>query len=561
MTVSTSNGDNKVVEFAQSEISPVSPEERARRLRVEVERLARLTPGEWRLYADEVCEKHKVSHADLKAMIEATIKDNEKKARENKVEVRQQKRDAGHRADRQEKQARQEQERAYKEQERARKEQERIDKAAAKKQKEKDRAFVAILKLPKNKREAKLAELAKKLGEDIELLRDEFFVLVGEEEEKIEGGEVEPWPEPVDTQALLSELEAQFGRYIIVHKKPIAAAITLWTCFAWCHEVATYSPILVIQGADTGLGKTNASKVIALLTPRAHVIAEPRGATLYRLVDRYHPTLIVDDADKLLPRRPDLAHIIKVSWTRGTKIPRTDTRTGEIHHYDPFCPKLLNGIDLTAHLDPATQRRCITADLLPKLAGETVAKFRHAIRDERFLTLRRQLKRWAADNMSALANADPAMPEALDDGQQMNWELLLAIADLAGGDWPARARAAAVQLTRERDEPSQGKRLLAAFRYLFGKHGAELTSQQVEQLLAANGDGEWANYKNKGRPINKWEVAFLLKPHRIRPGTIHPRGRPSDNGYKASQFEIAFKHFLPPEGRAVVRNSRKKPRK
>jgi putative DNA primase/helicase len=545
--------DPHVVNFP---LTQLDPQERARRLRVEVDRLSRLPTVEMLLYLDEQAAKHGVARADLKKMVEATVKANEKKGREDRAEGRQQKRDAERRVEKDEA-------RAHREAERARKEQERIDKAAAKKQKEKDRAFAAIIKLPKSEREAKLGELAKKLGENIELLRDELVLLVGDEEERIEGGEVEPWPEPLDARALLDEVEAQFRRYIVVHNESAAVAIALWVCFAWCHEVATYSPILVIQGADTGTAKTNASKVTALLTPRALVIAEPRAATLYRLVDRYHPTLIVDDADKLLPRLPDLAHIVKVSWTRGTRIPRVDARTGEIHYYDPFCPKLLNGIDLTAHLDPATQRRCITASLLPKLAGEKVATFRHAIRDESFLTLRRKLKRWCSDNMSALASADPAMPEALDDGQQMNWELLLAVADLAGGNWPARARAAAITLTRERDEPSPGKRLLAVLRAVFRTHGGLLTSPQAEQLVGAGGDGEWANYKDKGRPINKWEIAALLKPYGIRPGVIHPRGRPADRGYDVSWFETAFRHYLapenPPRGRTVVRNPHKKP--
>ena len=303
----------------------------------------------------------------------------------------------------------------------------------------------------------------------------------------------------------MSELETQFRRYIIVHREPVAVAITLWVCFAWCHEIATYSPILVIQAGDTATAKTTASKVIALLTPRAYVVAEPRGATLYRLVDRYHPTLIVDDADRLLPRRPDLAHIVNVSWTRGTTIPRVDVR-GDIHHYDPFCPKLLNGIGLTAYLDRATQTRCITAELLPKLVGEKVANFRHAIRDERFLTLRRKLMRWAADNMSVLANADPAMPEALGDRQQMNWELLFAIADLAGGDWPAKARAAATKLARERDEPSQGKRLLAALQSTLPQARsiadiAASSSSFSPPTMTANGP------ITKDHPINKWEIA------------------------------------------------------
>jgi len=386
------SGDDpkKILEFPKAE---VPPEERARRLTVEVDRLAGLPVSEWMFYieCEGVAKKHGVTPGQLKQMVQATIKEREKKAREDRAENR-----------RSEQRAEKKQVKARQENERVRREQERAHKETVRKQKEKDRALAAIIKLPKGEREAKLGELAKKLDEDVELLRDELILLVGDEEEKIERGEVEPWLEPVDTRALLSELETQFRRYIIVHREPVAVAITLWICFAWCHEIATYSPILVIEAGDTATAKTTASKAIALLTPRAYVVVEPRGATLYRLVHRYHPTLIVDDADRLLPRKPDLAHIVNVSWTRGTTIPRVDVR-GNIHHYDPFCPKLLNGIGLTAHLDRATQTRCITAELLPKLASEKVANFRHAIRDERFLTLRRKLARWAADNMSVLA--------------------------------------------------------------------------------------------------------------------------------------------------------------
>ena len=70
---------------------------------------------------------------------------------------------------------------------------------------------------------------------------------------------------------------------------------------------------------------------------------------------------------------------------------------------------------------------------------------------------------------------------------------------------------------------------------LFRKHGALLTSRQVEQLLTADDDSEWANYK--GHPINKWEIASLLKPYGIAPAVIHPRGRAADRGYNVRQFE------------------------
>jgi hypothetical protein len=238
-----------IVEFPNAE-------ERARRLRGEVERLARLPTVEWIFYLDGSAEKHGIDKATLKQMVEAVIKEAEKKAREDRGELR---RREG-RAEKQKSTAKREEERK---------------KEAERQQREKEKALAGIIKLPKSEHEGKLKELAKKLGEDIKLLRDELATLIGDDE-KIKTGEVEPWDEPVDTRALLNELMVQFRRYIVVHDEAAATVIMLWICFAWCHEMATFSPILVVQGADTEMAKTNACKVIALLTPRAHVIVEPR---------------------------------------------------------------------------------------------------------------------------------------------------------------------------------------------------------------------------------------------------------------------------------------------
>ena len=62
-------------------------------------------------------------------------------------------------------------------------------------------------------------------------------------------------------------------------------------------------------------------------------------AALYRVVDRDHPTLLVDEADDLFHRKPDLKHIVNAGWTRGTKIPRVVQ--GVVREFDPFCAKAI----------------------------------------------------------------------------------------------------------------------------------------------------------------------------------------------------------------------------
>ena len=56
------------------------------------------------------------------------------------------------------------------------------------------------------------------------------------------------------------------------------------------------------------------------------------------------------------------------------------------------------------------------------------------------------LERWAGQVRDEVAAAQPEVPEGLEGRAEQIWIPLLAIADAAGGEWPARARAACREL-------------------------------------------------------------------------------------------------------------------
>lgn len=539
-TTEKSGGQNVVVEF------PLTSEERARRLQVEVERLARQSPTEWLFWLDNVAKKHGIEPGKLKTMIEATVKANEKKARADKAEERQREQ----RAEKQRTNERREQDRQQREERRA---QQEADKEAEREQREREKELAEIAKLPSAVHEQKLAALAERLDEDLDFLRQELSTLIAEEE--ITSVACEQWPEPVDLNVLLTEIMVQIRRYVIVHNEAAAVAVVLWIGLAWVHDIARHSPILRIVSGDADAGKTTLCGVLKYLTPRAYTAAEPTGPSLYRLVDQMKPTLIVDDADNLVPRKPDLVHIINVSWTRGTKIPRQVY--GSTYWFDPFCPKVFAGIGVA--LKPATLSRCIDIRVWPKLRDERVDDFEHTD-DDTFVILRRKWARFAADNAATLKDAAPAMAD-FNNRIKMNWRLQFAIADLAGGKWPKAARKAAIKLTRERRESSEGKKALVKFWESFTTHGPMLTSNQVQKLF--HQDDYWSDFRGRG-PITKQQIAALLAPFGIYPDVIHPRGRAADRGYRVEWFELAFRHYLGkplPPARTVVRKTRKNSRK
>ena len=65
-------------------------------------------------------------------------------------------------------------------------------------------------------------------------------------------------------------------------------------------------------------GKSTLLGVLRFLVPKPFVSVEPTGPSVYRTVDREHPTLIIDEADDLFYRKSDLRAIVNAGWSCGT---------------------------------------------------------------------------------------------------------------------------------------------------------------------------------------------------------------------------------------------------
>ena len=388
------------------------------------------------------------------------------------------------------------------------------------------------------------------MGEDFDELAEEFEVYFAA---RSIPPEEEPWPEPVDTAELLAGIEKKFRRYVVV-SKAIATATTLWVPFSYVIEIATHAPKLVFHFPDKDAGKTTALGVLHRLVARPYPAVEATGAAVFRIVDRLKPTLLLDEADKLFQRNTALAHIINTSWTNsGQKIPRVGPR-GVVVEYDCYGAQAIAMKGL--NLPDTTASRCILCMIWPKLPSEVVEDFSY-LDDDEFRTLRRMLARWAVDNAVALRDAKPEPAPGFNNRIQMNWRTLLAIADLAGGAWPKRARAAASELRKDdSSEPSDGIKALAAMEELL-RTRTKITSAEVTTALTADPESEWNNFRGQG-PISQTQFAALLKPYGIRPVKLTRL-----NGYRREQFTMAFARLLQrkptgkPENRSPPRTKRR----
>jgi hypothetical protein len=137
----------------------------------------------------------------------------------------------------------------------------------------------------------------------------------------------------------------------------------------------------------------------------------------------------------------------------------------QVRSFSAFAPAVLAGI---GHLQGTPHDRSIQIRLVRAKPGEVKRRF-DSRRIARERDLNRQLARWARDHFSQIEACDPVLPPDCFNRLADNWRPLMPIAEIVGGDWPARARAAFAQLTANADLEAQGRGalLLGDLRDLF----------------------------------------------------------------------------------------------
>jgi len=137
----------------------------------------------------------------------------------------------------------------------------------------------------------------------------------------------------------------------------------------------------------------------------------------------------------------------------------------------------------------------------------------------------------------------PEMPECIKDRDADVWEPLLAVADLAAGDWPERARVAAVTLVTLSKEstPSLGVKLLQDIRTVFDDHD-QLGTKDLLHGLHSIDESPWGDLK--GKPLDERGLATRLRPYEIKPTTIRVLAD-TRKGYRKTDFFDAWSRYLP----------------
>ena len=356
---------------------------------------------------------------------------------------------------------------------------------------------------------------------------------------------VDPWATPVYGPDLLNELEDVIRCFVVLSNEA-AVAVALWILHTHAVDAAQITPRLAILSPTKRCGKSTMLKLLGALVRRPLPAANLTAASLFRGIEAFEPTLLVDEADTFLEGREDLRGVLNAGHDRqSATVLRCAGEDLEPRLFRVFAPVAIAAI---GRLPDTLMDRSIVIEMRRKTGGETVDRFRRGER-EGLAGVPRRCARWVADNLEALRTVRPSPIADIDDRATDNWEALFAIADLAGEDWPARARAAALRLSGSRTEAEDSEdlavQLLSDVRLVFADGGTErLTSKALTAALAALEGRPWAEIC-RGRPVTDRLVARLLARFRVKPKSIRV-GDATPKGYLFDDLTDAFARYLAP---------------
>lgn len=337
-------------------------------------------------------------------------------------------------------------------------------------------------------------------------------------------------------------------------------ALALAVLHSWCYTAFAYAPIVHITGPAKRCGKSLLMDLLKLLVWLPWKTASTSKASLVSRCAR-GCTLLLDEVDQALKGEKEFvaALVAALNSRYETGNPASIMVPGkdgawESKDFDLFGPTVIGGIGA---LPDTVADRSIPIALKRKSRSESTERFRKLGVQAEFGDLADGCAAWAAQHTDALRAAHPELPEALNDRQQDICEPLLAIADLAGGEWPELARKALVELCagEAAEDDNIGARLLGDVRRIFFPKDDEgnalpplgrIASKDLAEALGGIETSPWPEWKN-GKPLTPPQLARQLGKFGISPRNFRQSGGSVLKGYAITDFTDAWARYLTPD--------------
>jgi hypothetical protein len=314
-------------------------------------------------------------------------------------------------------------------------------------------------------------------------------------------------------------------------------------------EALESTPRIAFLSPEPGSGKSRALEISELLVPLPVEAINVTPTYLFRKVgsEEGRPTILYDEIDTVFgPKAKDnneeIRGLLNAGHRRHGVAGRCVVRGNKVftEEIPAYCAVALAGL---GDLPDTILSRCVIVRMRRRAPNEIVEPYRRRVHQAAGDELREKIIAWAVHNECRIGNPWPDMPESVTDRNADIWESLIAIADIAGGEWPKRAREAAVSLVAESkgSTPSLGVRLLADLRIVFKEHD-HMTTESIIKALCSLDEAPWGDIR--GKSIDARGLANRLGEYGVKSKTVRMPGIDTLKGYARADLWDAWQRYL-----------------
>jgi putative DNA primase/helicase len=106
----------------------------------------------------------------------------------------------------------------------------------------------------------------------------------------------QPAAEPVVLSRLLDEIKSTIQAHVVIPEQA-ATALAVWVVHTYVYKERDAVAYVAIESPEKRCGKTTLLSVLAGLACRSLVASNITVGALFRAIDEYGPTLLIDEAD------------------------------------------------------------------------------------------------------------------------------------------------------------------------------------------------------------------------------------------------------------------------
>ena len=403
---------------------------------------------------------------------------------------------------------------------------------------DKERRLIACIDELAELNDIKLHLALSEVTREFKLSKDKVLSLVHEHKQGGLVAEIEPYYEPVTHDEIYTALYSLVHEHMAIDE-PLKVAFVLWVIFTYLTDISDFAPIAWITAPERQCGKSTLLGLFERVVNKPMAFNNITQAVLYRVMEQFKPTLLIDEIDTSLKDKNELLGIVNAGYSRhASNVPRMNQdKGGIVEKFDVFGAKVFSGI---GEMKGTFASRAIRFELRRKTNSDKVKRFnKRTLPHETTNELQRKVKRWAGDNRQAVQAVQTPLLQ-INDRDFDNWEILLQIATVLGVY--DKALQACLIICNRKDEPSLNEMLLSDIRDIFNVE--RMSSTDLLEKLNFDSEKCWQTLNN-GSPLTSHQLAKKLKGF----GIVSKNMRINSiqvKGFDKADFVKTWAQYLPP---------------